>query len=101
MGGPSLRIRCQGREFLIDRPTIEFTWMVAAGDFPLLLVDIIDELFQFLTRFSATHCLVLPPILHEGARSAAVLRWRQALPRNADRVLFGGSIGKVASIRMS
>lgn len=64
--------------------------MVAAGDLPLLLVDIIDESFKFLTRFAATHGLVLPAILHEGARSAAVLRRRRALPRNADRVLFSG-----------
>jgi hypothetical protein len=82
-------MRCQGREFVVDRPTIEFTWMVAAGDFPLLLVDIIDEPLQFLTRVAAPHGLILPAILHEGARAAAVLRRRRALPRNADRVTPG------------
>lgn len=82
-----MRTRRQRREYPIDRPSIESTWVVAAGDLPLvLLLHVVDESFKFLTRFTATHGLVLPAILHEGARSAAVLRWRGALPRNADRV---------------
>ena len=84
-----MHTRRQRRECLIDCPSIESTRVVAAGDFPLLLVHIVDESFKFLTRFTATHCLVLPAIFHEGVRSAAVLRRRGALPRNADRVPLG------------
>ena len=74
---------------MVDRPTIEFTWVVAAGDFPLLLVDIIDEPFQFLKRVAVPHGLILPAILHEGARAATVLGRRGALSCNADRVTPG------------
>ena len=85
-----MRTRRHRREYPIDRPSIESTWVVAAGDLPLvLLLHVVDESFKFLTRVTATHGLVLPAILHEGARPAAVLRRRGALPRNADRVTPG------------
>src|SRR6266850_3032111 len=86
MGGPSLRTRRHRREYPIDRPSIESTWVVAAGDLPLLVIHVINESFKFLTRFTATHGLVLPAIFHKSARPAAVLRRRGALPRDADRV---------------
>ena len=84
-----MRTRRHRREYPIDRPSIESPWVVAAGDLPLLVIHVINESFKFLTRFTATHGLVLPAILHEGARAAAVLGRRGALPRNADRVTPG------------
>jgi hypothetical protein len=63
--------------------------MVTAGNLPLLLVDIVDESFKFLPRFTATHGLVLPATFHESARSAEVLGRRGTLPPNAHRVPFG------------
>ena len=84
-----MRTRRHRREYPIDRPSIESPWVVAAGDLPLLVIHVINESFKFLTRITATHGRVLPAILHEGARPAAVLWWRGALPRNADRVALG------------
>src|SRR5271166_1065812 len=87
MGEPSLRNPPQRRKSLIGRASIEFTGMVAAADLPFLLIlHVVDESFQFLTRFTATHGLVSPAIFHEGVRSTAVLWRRGALPGNADRV---------------